>query len=198
MNLYNAILARYGTIGDAEAIEIAQADGVSGTLLSIVYNNTQRKFWAAYANGTDPAHNQGYVEFDLSAWRRDSDGDGTADDTDTDDDNDGMSDVDEGTGDPDNDGIPNYLDTDSDADEMPDEFEHIHGLDPYVDDAELDLDGDGRSNLFEYLAGTPPDVFNPALPAAGALALALLTLAVTTAGVVLRKRGHAANGARAR
>ena len=187
-NLYNAILARYGAIGDAEAIEIAQADGVSGTLLSIVYNNTQRRFWAAYANGTDPAHNQGYVEFDLSAWRRDSDGDGTPDDTDTDDDDDGMDDVTEGAGDPDLDGIPNYLDTDSDADEMPDEFEHDYGLNPYVDDADLDLDGDGRSNLFEYLAGTPPDEFNPPLPAAGALALALLTLAVSIIGLSLRSR----------
>ena len=64
-NLYNAILARYGSIGDAEAIEIAQADGVSGTLQSIVYNNSQRKFWVAYAHNMDPAHNQGYVEFSL-------------------------------------------------------------------------------------------------------------------------------------
>ena len=68
-NLYNAILARYGSIGDAEAIEIAKADGVSGTLLSIVYNNSTQEFWAAYANGLDPAQNQEYVHFDLGGYQ---------------------------------------------------------------------------------------------------------------------------------
>ncbi len=64
-NLYNAILERYGKIGDEEAIEIARADGVSGTLLSIVYNNTRRKAFVAYAHGMEPAHHQGYVEIQL-------------------------------------------------------------------------------------------------------------------------------------
>lgn len=47
-------------------------------------------------------------------------------------------------------------DPDSDGDGMPDGFELAHGLDPLVDDADLDLDHDGTSNLDEYQAGTDP------------------------------------------
>ncbi|HUW61763.1 MAG TPA: C45 family autoproteolytic acyltransferase/hydrolase [Candidatus Bathyarchaeia archaeon] len=65
--LYAAINARYGNIDAAAAIEIARADGVSGTVVSIVYDTTDLKFWVAYADGpTDPATNQNYVEFDLT------------------------------------------------------------------------------------------------------------------------------------
>ena len=64
-NLYDAINARYGSIGDAEAIEIAKADGVSGTLLSIVYHNSAQELWVAFAEGLDPAHNQQYVPFSM-------------------------------------------------------------------------------------------------------------------------------------
>lgn len=64
-NLYNAIMARYGSINAAKAIEIARADGVSGTLLSIVYHNTAREFHVAFANGLEPAHLQQYVRFRL-------------------------------------------------------------------------------------------------------------------------------------
>jgi formylglycine-generating enzyme required for sulfatase activity len=39
---------------------------------------------------------------------------------------------------------------------MPDAFEVEYGLNPLVDDAALDLDGDGTSNLDEYLDGTDP------------------------------------------
>jgi len=66
-NLYNAINDRYGAINSEKAIEIAQADGVSSTVLSIIYDTTALKCWVACANGsTDPAHNQAYVEFDLN------------------------------------------------------------------------------------------------------------------------------------
>ena len=44
-----------------------------------------------------------------------------------------------------------------DGDGMPDTWEIDYGLDPYHYDAQLDLDGDGWSNLSEYLAETNPN-----------------------------------------
>ncbi len=68
-NLYNAIQARYGSIDAPKAIEIARADGVDGTLVSIVYANTARECWVAYADGPQPAHLQEYVPFTLETDR---------------------------------------------------------------------------------------------------------------------------------
>ena len=45
---------------------------------------------------------------------------------------------------------------DTDGDGMPDEWEQTHGLDKFVNDAALDPDQDGFTNLQEYLAGTDP------------------------------------------
>jgi hypothetical protein len=36
-----------------------------------------------------------------------------------------------------------------------------HGLDPLVDDSMLDPDGDGATNLTEFLIGSDPQVYNP-------------------------------------
>jgi len=58
--------------------------------------------------------------------------------------------------DSDQDGIGNNEDTDDDNDGMPDAWESQFGLNPLVDDASEDLDGDGVSNLNEYLGGTIP------------------------------------------
>lgn len=61
--------------------------------------------------------------------------------------------------DSDGDGEADILDDDDDNDGMPDWWELIHGLDPLdPSDAGEDPDGDGATNLEEYLAGTDPNV----------------------------------------
>ena len=83
-----------------------------------------------------------------SANQDDFDGDGLGDVCDDDDDNDGTVDSEDAFP-----RDPNYT-TDSDADGMPDAFETANGLDPQnAADASEDLDGDGRSNLEEFLQG---------------------------------------------
>lgn len=49
---------------------------------------------------------------------------------------------------------------DSDGDGMPDQWESQHGLDPEVNDAHANPDGDPFDNLDEYLAGTDPQSAN--------------------------------------
>jgi chitinase len=59
--------------------------------------------------------------------------------------------------DTDGDGQPDSVDSDDDNDGMPDAWEEqFVGLDPLVDDAQADLDGDGISNLDEYANGSDP------------------------------------------
>ena len=49
---------------------------------------------------------------------------------------------------------------DTDKDGIPDWWEGLYGLNPNVVDSHLDPDGDGRTNLQEYNAGTNPIVAN--------------------------------------
>jgi hypothetical protein len=66
--------------------------------------------------------------------------------------------------DDDGDGLPNSEDPDDDNDAIHDEYETTNGLDPFVDDADGDLDGDSRSNYDEAVADTrandPADFFD--------------------------------------
>lgn len=81
----------------------------------------------------------------------DSDGDGIADTVDAfpDDPSEWL--------DTDNDGVGNNADTDDDGDGMPDNWEtQYDGLNPLVNDAHDDLDGDGITNLDEYHASSDP------------------------------------------
>ncbi|MDC3105485.1 M12 family metallo-peptidase [Gammaproteobacteria bacterium] len=80
----------------------------------------------------------------------DTDGDGIGNNADPDDDNDGVDDA--------NDPWPlqSEYTRDTDSDGMPDEWELRFDLDPNdPSDAAGDLDGDGISNLQEFLNGTP-------------------------------------------
>ena len=49
--------------------------------------------------------------------------------------------------------------SDQDEDQIPDSYELRNGLDASTNDAGFDLDGDGVTNLSEYLLGTDPAVF---------------------------------------
>lgn len=92
----------------------------------------------------------------------DSDGDGIGNNQDDDNDNDGVKDQDDAfpfdpneSLDTDSDGIGNGADEDDDNDGINDLWEIDNGLDPLSSqDALLDNDGDGFSNLEEFLANT--------------------------------------------
>lgn len=67
--------------------------------------------------------------------------------------------------DTDRDGLEDRLDLDDDGDGIPDTVEIANGLNPYSsEDAMLDADGDGYSNLQEFLAGKPIGTSNTSIP----------------------------------
>ena len=92
----------------------------------------------------------------------DSDGDGVPDDQDA-----FPFDAEESL-DTDLDGQGNNADTDDDNDGMPDTWELVYGLDPLINDAADDPDGDEVSNINEFNLGTEPDHnegnFEPEVP----------------------------------
>ena len=68
--------------------------------------------------------------------------------------------------------------SDADADGMPDDWETDHGLDPAdSNDAQADPDGDGATNLEEFMAGTDPRLAESVLA---------LVVVESEAGLVLR------------
>jgi len=56
----------------------------------------------------------------------------------------------------------NFESSDTDSDGMSDSFEVEFNLDPLNDDASIDLDGDGLTNLEKFLRGSEPN--DPASP----------------------------------
>ncbi len=89
---------------------------------------------------------------------------------------------------PDTDGdmVADFADNDDDADGMPDEWELQFGLDPLNPaDAAQDADGDGITNLQEFLNGTSPLHSNnpvqiPVLPVWAAIFLMLILALIGT------------------
>ena len=63
------------------------------------------------------------------------------------------------TMDTDGDGLGNNSDEDDDNDGMPDAWEITYGLNPLLDDAADDPDGDGISNINEYNLGSQPNYY---------------------------------------
>ncbi len=98
--------------------------------------------------------------------------------------------------DTDNDQIANFADLDDDNDGMPDSWEMEFGLDPLNSaDAAQDADGDGVSNLQEFLDGTSPLASNtpvqiPFVPIWG---LAVFFMLLTVVGSLRHKRRQQAN-----
>jgi endoglucanase len=98
----------------------------------------------------------------IASETTDTDGDGVGNNTDTDDDEDGVADVSDAfplnaaeSIDTDLDSIGNNADSDDDGDGIPDTYELANELNPLdANDAGLDKDSDGLTNLMEFAFGT--------------------------------------------
>ena len=82
---------------------------------------------------------------------------------------------------------------DADRDEMGDAWEADNGLDPTVADGDLDADGDGYTNLEEYLLGTDPtsDPPPPAGPCGCGGGFGAGPVGIAVAGAMMRRRRRA-------
>ncbi|MDH3792213.1 MAG: VCBS repeat-containing protein, partial [Rhodospirillales bacterium] len=135
--------ATYGLESATAASAGGRASSTSYSLLSTV----------GQSSPLGSAGSTSYAMFPGFLSTLDTDGDGTPDGFDA-----FPTDPTETT-DTDSDGIGNNADTDDDGDGIPDAYEDtIAGLDPLDPaDATGDIDGDGFTNLEEYLVGTDPE-----------------------------------------
>ena len=157
-------IAETDQIGDSFGKRVSTSGDVNGD----GYDDVIVGAWD-YSNGQDEEGRVFVYYGDKDEPDIDSDGDGLSDtledsvpcldpnDEDSDDDGiwDGIEDVNHnGFHDP---GETDPCDWDSDDDDMSDGYEVDNNLDPFVDDAAGDRDGDGFSNIREYVAGTSAD-----------------------------------------
>jgi len=113
-------------------------------------NENTTYYFVSRAYNTYDKESENSVELCYDPKIIDRDGDGIPDDQDA------FPDDPSEWIDSDGDEIGNNADLDDDNDGMPDVWETQFGLNLLVDDASLDLDGDGVSNLDEYILGTNP------------------------------------------
>lgn len=119
----------------------------------------------------------------------DSDGDGVIDASDN-----CVSVANANQADFDGDSLGDACDPDDDNDQMPDDWELANGLNPFNSaDAGADPDGDGATNVVEYLNGTDPqnpDFVNGDIPLLPPWALAILTVLIIAGGLAEQKRNQ--------
>jgi chitinase len=152
----------YGTSSNHYTNMVDVGSKTYGAITNLVPGRTY--YIAATAYDTSDNESAFSQEIPYTVPFVDSDGDGVADSQDA-----FPLDPAE-TMDTDGDGIGNNADLDDDGDGMPDAWEIVNHLDPLVDDANGDLDGDQLTNLEEYKGGTSPFKYeDPSPPEAPAV-----------------------------
>lgn len=103
----------------------------------------------------------------------------------------------DGNDDAENDGVSNVNEfilgtnpwsSDTDSDKLPDLWEIENGLDPLVDDAALDNDGDGKTNLEEYEADTNPQEVEQASLNLLVISVPSVVLCIALIGVYMHRK----------
>jgi len=126
---------------DYQVLEVRVDGTLIGTATSYTFNNVTQ----------DHTITASFVYVDPNPT--DSDGDGVPDSQDA------FPDDPTETTDTDGDGYGNNSDNDDDDDGMPDAWEIANNLDPLVNDAAGDPDGDGATNFEEFEDGTGPNFY---------------------------------------